>query len=365
MRVMQVITGLGPAGAEKIVLELSSGLKKAGADVKVVSLSPLPEDTSVVDALKKNGVDTEFLGFSRLSFHRIFGLKRLIAGFAPDIVHSHLFHANIASRLAAGGRPLVSTVHIADRRPSRLWQFPLDRLTLSRNTTVTAVSEAARNYYCAKTGIPPEKVSVIHNGVTVPEALSPARQSELRREWGVEGCEKVIGSFGRLNSQKGYDALLNLPPELSKLIPPGRTWGLVILGEGPERKNLESLAARAPKNIIVRLPGFSADASSRASAFDLFVMPSRYEGFGLALAEAMCLGLPCVASNADSLPGLLKNYPNGATADFFSPDTRPAAETIARMAERPKSHPCVIQTVEGMVSEYRALYERLVRRASV
>jgi glycosyltransferase involved in cell wall biosynthesis len=162
---------------------------------------------------------------------------------------------------------------------------------------------------------------------------------------------------GRLDWQKGFDLLLRLLPDLGRDVPDGQRWGLVILGEGIERAALEALALRSPQAIRVVLPGFRKDAAACIGAFDLFVMPSRYEGFGLTLAEAMCHGVPILASPVDSLPELLEGYPNARLADFAADDCA-AIAAMLELVEHAERTPACPFTLDAMVEAYSALYAK-------
>ena len=117
------------------------------------------------------------------------------------------------------------------------------------------------------------------------------------------------------------------------------------------------------RNLVVRLPGFEKDAASYAQAFDAFVMPSRYEGYGLVLAEAISLGLPCVYAPVDSLPELAEGVPNAFPARFDRPDKdAETAEIIANALSMPRSEKRTLCSVGSMAAEYLALYEELGRK---
>jgi len=361
VKIVQLITELRPAGAERIVLELAAGLKRRGHEVAVVSLRPLPSapaESGIVERLRALAIPVRSLGVTRAAPWRAARLRRELRGLAPDVVHAHLFHANLVSRLFRAPRPcrLVNTVHIAERRRGRSWQFWLDRLTLSRCDAQTAVSRAVAAYHSRRLGVAAGRLSVVYNGVPPPPRLRRDEICELRKTWRFEAAVKVIGSVGRLDWQKGYDRLMALLPALSQRIPPGETWGVVILGEGPQRECLEPLAAAAPRNLLVRLPGFRPDAAACIGAFDLFVMPSRYEGFGLTLAEAMAHGVPAVTSLADSLPELLEAYPNGEAVPCDPARPEPFVEACLRGLAR---GPCPGVTpfdLDAMLDGYERVY---------
>ncbi|OGV31290.1 MAG: hypothetical protein A2020_01565 [Lentisphaerae bacterium GWF2_45_14] len=363
MRIMQITTELRPAGAERIVSELARGLKKAGHELMVVSLAPFPDESLILDELRAAMIPMASLGLSAWSIPGIFKLRGLIKGFRPDIVHSHLFHGNLAAKLNSFGRSykFVNTVHIAEKRTGKWWHFMLDRLTNRFSDRITCVSSAVRDFYSKKTSSDKSLIDIIYNGISVPVPLSMDEVSGLRKEWGVEKCSRLIGSAGRLAHQKGYDRLFLALPALSEKIPKGENWAVVIIGEGSERASLEKLLNNVPSNITVKLPGFRSDAARCMGAFDLFVMPSRYEGFGLTLAEAMAHGIPVLASDVDSLPELISDYPQGRAISFASNNAREVAGALSEMVSLPSGAPCIKFSIEKMLEGYSNIYRDLLK----
>lgn len=362
MKILQVITELTPAGAERIVCELSKGLAAKGHTVCVVSLKPLPHNDAILRELKEAEIEVDSLGMGRFSLWKIGNLRKIIKRWKPDIVHSHLIHPNIIARFAKKRSSvpfkLINTVHIAERRPGKWWHFFLDRITYSLCDCQTAVSKAVRDFHSRKIEKSPELMPVIYNGIKTPKILSSQEIKKLRDEWGFDDCSKVLGSVGRLDWQKGYDQFLQLLPEISANIPENEKWGIVILGEGKQRAELERLANSAKfQKFKIILPGFRKDAADCIGAFDLFVMPSRYEGFGLTLVEAMGHGVPVLASNVDSLPELMSYYENGKCVDFS--DKLKVEKGIFDLIDKPVSAPLTRFSIDKMVNEYADLYKEI------
>lgn len=399
MHIIQIITELEPAGAEKILSELSIELKNKRYTVSVVTLQKLPKNTTILEKLKENKIEIYSLNLSKITPWKIFSLKKLLGeiieknNFQNTIVHSHLMHANLAcriSKLMGLKIKLINTIHIAEKRRSKKWLFRLDKLTLKYCDIYTAVSSAARDYHSKMLRIDKKYIKVINNGIIPPNKLDHEKIIRLKKEWNFDNCAKIIGSVGRLNKQKGYDIFFDLLFDISKMIPKNETWGVIILGEGKERRNLEEKISLSvlpaspplsepdrpgdmastrpvgtsqgnlPDNIKVTLPGFRNDAAECAGAFDLFVMPSRYEGFGLVLLEAMSHGIPILASSVDSLPELILAYPNGKCIDFENKQF--AVRSIFEYISKPKISDYKVQhTQENMVSEYIALYNEMIK----
>ena len=368
MKVLFVITGLFPGGAEKIVLEMVRSLLKAGHRAAVVSLQPEPPPGvhTIVGQLEQLGIRPYFLNLSGLGFFRIFRLFRIIRTEAPDIVHSHLMHANLAARMIRLFRPftLVNTIHIAERRSAlkvRLL-FWLDRLSFRLADVCTAVSKAAARFHEQRCGLPAGSVRVIYNGSDPVQPKSPEEIAAMKRQWGLENTNRIIGSVGRLDYQKGYDLFLTSLPGLAQLIPPDQRWGILLIGDGPEREKLEKQAETVKRNfpmLQIVLPGYLPDAAAWLPVLDLFVMPSRYEGFGLTLTEALSFGIPALCSPADSLPELCAWSPeNTLTADFTAPDLTEVYQKALQLPKRPGK---LFHSTAQMTNDYLTLYQEFLQ----
>ena len=393
MKIIQLITELHPAGAEKVLLNLSRELKKGGHDVSVISLQPLPKkNTDIVDDLLEANIPVKSLNVTKFIPWNIFRLVKVLkreivenSDHQPTtnnqqnpyvlqstsniqnpkaVLHSHLIHANLASRLASlflnkntFDYRIINTIHIAEKRKSKWWHFFLDKLTFRLCDVQTAVSEAAQQHHAEKIKVPPEKIPVIYNGIVPPKHLSEEEIKHLRQEWGFKKCSKVVGSVGRLNWQKGYDIFLKVLPKLSKKIPKGETWGIVILGEGSQRPYLKSIIDEINcNNIKIILPGYRKDAADCISAFDLFIMPSRYEGHPLTLLEAMSLGVPIIANDIPTITKVFAPYANGANIKFESAKPAHIVKRINDFIQREKIAPYLPSSIYEMTDEYLKLY---------
>ena len=366
MKIVSLITDLDPAGAERVLTDLVCNLIARGHTCDVLSLMAPPHDDCLVDALQTAGARVAFLNATKLDFFVLpFLVRDALQRLEPEIVHSHMMHANLLARfaLAGSGIPLVNTIHIADRRRTQGFYFMLDRMSVRHATALTAVSKAAARFHSAVCRIPRKRFQVVYNGCDAVEPATPEECRDFRKWCMMEDCTKVIGSVGRLDRQKGYDLLFDRMKALSDRVPEGERWGVVIIGEGPERDDLESrVRAMHYPNLKFALPGYRSDARGLMAAFDAMVVPSRYEGYGLTLTEAMTLGLPVVTSTADSLPELCDLYTDGfaQSIDFNSdPDGIRLAKALSEAVNAGRSKPFVLCSVAHMVDEYEKIYNEL------
>ncbi len=319
-RICQLITELRPAGAERCIYELATRLDPAKFDVQVAAL----RGGAVADRLAAAGVKVTVLGVrGKWDVAKLGTLKRLLRDERIDLLHTHLFHADLAGRLAAraaGVKHLVNTVHVAEAR-WRPWQYAFARWTAGRCDRIIAVSQAVADHHSRRARLPAGRYTVIPNGIDAAayEHDEAARQ-RLRAQWGLAPDALLAAFVGRLDPQKGIDTLLAAAKATAS-----QDLQFVLAGDGPQRPLVEQFIAADPAGRFVRMLGRIDDVRSVLSAADLFVMPSRWEGFGLAAAEAMAACLPVIAT---AVPGLTEVL-DGGNAGLLIPPDDPAALAAA------------------------------------
>lgn len=298
-KLLLVVPSLGAGGAERICVLLAQGLQRLGHQVSVVTIFgsdsdffALPE--GVLRVALDLGSDTSGI-VAKLSHNRrrVAAVRRQICEQRPDAVISFLSTANVLALLASVGLrvPVVVTEHADPRRQPlpRAWRL-LRRACYPRAAALVSVSRGVDEGFC---WLAPQRRAIIANPICWHDIQSAAGDAPA-----ISGPRTVIG-MGRLEGEKGFDLLLaafaRLPEELSD-------WRLTILGEGSQRSALESLAGNLGLGGRVQLPGALRDPFPALKYAGLFVLPSRYEGFGNALVEAMACGLPVVAADCDSGP---------------------------------------------------------------
>jgi glycosyltransferase involved in cell wall biosynthesis len=248
---------------------------------------------------------------SVLQFYaRLPRLIRIARQVAPDVVYSCqqtwdcLAGMYIARDL---NRPQVLHLHckiaVTDAR-NRYQRQAIERLRMCDH--VVAVSEFVRR--CAvDAGTQPSRVTTILSGMEMPSPPTPGTREAVRRELGVPSDAPVVAIVGRLVPTKGqHDTIA----AFARIAGRERTAHLVIVGEGTLRPSLEAEAAQSGFGDRIHFTGRRTDVPQLLAAADVFVHPSRQEGFGLAVLEASAAGLPVVAY-ADG--GILELVANGET----------------------------------------------------
>jgi glycosyltransferase involved in cell wall biosynthesis len=349
MRVVHVHRIRGIGGSERHLLTLLPALAERGVEPLFVGLDdPAWDAADFYGALRVPAV--------RIPAPRDFDpvlLARLVRSLRADVVHTHLVHADVYGGVAAKlrGARLVSTKHNDD--PFRTGSFRFVERSLARAADrIVTITDSLRRFTIERVGIPAAKVETIHYGM-----------DELPAAWGVNPPDavpagaRVLLAVARLTPQKGIDvavrALATLPDDTV----------LVVLGEGPERARLESLARELGVSRRLFLPGRVPDVAAWLRRATVLVHPARWEGFGLGVLEAMLAGLPVVATNVSSLPELVID---GETGLLVQPDDVSAlALGVTRALEQPQLGAAGrlrargTFSIERMAERTAALYARL------
>lgn len=237
----------------------------------------------------------------------VLSLRSALRRLDPDIVHTHLVHADFYGALAAT-TPLVSTKHNDDRFRTGLFRH-VERVLTRRASRVIAITHALARFTIERVGLPAEKVDVIPYGLDGPPP--PWGDNPPTR---VPDGARVVLAVCRLVEQKGIDVAVRALAEIRSLHPAAV---LVVLGEGPQRAALERLAADIGVADAVFLPGRVGDVAEWLRRAEVLLHPVRWEGFGLALLEAMLAARPVVASAVSSVPEIVVD---GETGLLVPPD---------------------------------------------
>jgi glycosyltransferase involved in cell wall biosynthesis len=317
MRVVHVHRMRGIGGSERHVLALLPALTGLGHDVRFVGLDDPGWDAEPF--YRELAVPATRLPCPRdLDPGLIARLRRELRRLDPEIVHTHLVHADLYGALAVARSraALVSTKHNDDRFRTGPFRF-VERAATSRAARVIAITDALRRFSVEQVGLPVKKVEVVHYGLdALPEPWGVGTDLELPPN------ARVLLCVARLVPQKGVDVAAAALPRIRERHPDAV---LVVLGEGPERTRLGAEG--------LYLPGRVGDVAAWYDRAELLVHPVRWEGFGLALLEAMLAAKPVVATRVSSVPEIVLDGETGLLVRAEDPAA--LADAVTALLDNP------------------------------
>lgn len=219
------------------------------------------------------------------------------------IVHSQTHHAHVFATKAAGLIGIPSVVHqqkTMEKLPPR--RARIFRACLRRASGVVALSERTARDLCASFDLPAEKVSVVPNGIERSVFYPCEDRVSLRRELGLPANTLLAGTVGRLHKHKSHETTIEAVALARKQ---GVDIVALLVGEGAQRNELESLARRHGVADAVIFAGARRPVAPWIQSMDLFVLPSIWEGQPLALLQAVACGIPVLASNIEGNTAVL------------------------------------------------------------
>lgn len=330
LRVLWLIKGLGPGGAERLLVSQATASDPGKFRYEAAYL--LPWKRHLVAELDAAGVRTHCLDArGNLDLRWAWRLRRLLARGHYDVLHAHSpYPASVARLLARTlrSRPaLVYTEHNQWPRHLALTRFA-NRTTMGLSDARIAVSAAVRESMSA--GVR-ERVEVVVHGIDVAAVTSHRDEREaMRAQLGVGPHEVLAGTVANLRAAKAYPDLL---AAARRVIDSGLPVRFVAVGQGPLERQLQGLARRLGLGDGFRFLGYREDALSVISALDLFVLSSVNEGLPIALLEALALGVPVVATRVGGIPEVVTD---GAEGLLVGPGrVEGLADAICRLASDP------------------------------
>lgn len=352
---------LHTGGVERVAVDLCQGFVDHNYSVDLVLadasgdlLTELPDEVNIID-----------LGADRV-LQSILPLRRYISSREPKILYSMMTGPNLIS--IAAGQSVQSQTKIIISEHNMMFKTNnsvKDQMIAFATWScyplanhVVAVSEGVSESVYNRTRLSKDKISTIYNPVQV-ELIKKKGAEPINHNWFNNDDIDVVLSGGRHESQKGFDTLLESFRILSE-----DNHRLVIFGTGSETKKLELFAEELGISDRVLFTGFVENPYQYMSAADVFVLSSRYEGFGLVLVEAMACGCPVVSTNCNSGPSeILKNGKYGLLVPVG--DTKSLAQAIEYALKNPLDSDILIQRAfdfseKNIIDNYNMLFNRIL-----
>jgi glycosyltransferase involved in cell wall biosynthesis len=363
---MHVSSSLQHGGIEKLIYNFADRLdsKKyhvsaCALDVDGVYGDEIRRVGGQVSVLrKKPGIDPKLWP----KLYRLFKKEKV------DLVHTHnfspLFYAAIPARLA-GVKALVHTEHARTDFPDLKKRMVAERWLSYFANRFTAVSPQVKRDLIEHEKISPEKIQMIWNGIETVLPCVGRPPEHVRRDLNIAATVPIVGVCCRLKPQKGIHYLLEAAPAILQVHPETI---FLIVGDGDLRPSLQGLAGTlgVEKNVV--FAGFRSDVYDFLATFDVYVLPSLYEGTPLGLLEAMLFSRSVVATDVGSNAEIVQNDVSGKLVEPKRPDqlsnaissllsNRKAREDMGRIA---KDKVLGLFSLDRMIREYELLYESVL-----
>ncbi len=297
--ILHVITSLNIGGTERSLLDHLRYLKK--------------DYNFVVCYLKDRGPVADEIEQLAIPVFQVQGFRDLVAFIRQhpmDIVHTHLYRANIIGRLAAhaaGVKVIISSQRSIDdwKNPWHVW---LDRWTARYAATVIANSQYTRDLLAMREKIPAKKIKVIHNGIGLLREFTDKELAGFKKKHNLQEQDILVGSVSRFHQEKGVQFIPAIVQAVTRLKPQVK---FILVGDGPEKKKITTVIDRLKLTEYVRFTGFELDAIRITSLFNVFFLASLEESFPQALLEALSAGVPAVCTDVGGVKELITPRESG------------------------------------------------------
>lgn len=302
-RVLHITYDMGIGGTEQVINQLVRGMDKIEVEHRICCIEG--SVGAIGQALQQQGFAIDILsrqpGFD---WALIKGIRKLIKAHRIDIVHCHQYTPWVYGWFAALGTKarVIFTEHgrfYPDRYRYKAWL--LNKLMAATTYKITAISKATATALERYEFISADKIEVVYNGI---EPLVSAKDGieKARQELGIQPEQQIIGTVARLDPIKNQTLLIKAFAQLTTEFP---DLVLLIVGDGPERHDLEKLADSVGLKNNVIFAGFKSPPTDYMALMELFLLPSLSEGTSMTLLEAMSLGIPCLVSGVGGNPEVI------------------------------------------------------------
>lgn len=366
MHILQLVHSMDAGGLERVVQQLAIGLQKAGHKT---SLACLDHTGVMADGCRFDTVWTGHIkrGALPVDLSCLWRLRKFVRSQEIDIIHSHnpqpLIYGTLIHLLT--GVPAVHTVHGRGKAedPKQQRKAFIRRNCARFIKKMVAISDDVHTKLRKVDRIPAEKLTTILNGVEIPSAKTAVEQQEKRKTLGLPENAFIIGSVGRICSEKNYVLLVEAFARVRRDLPNAH---LVIVGDGSETPSIAATVKRLDLENAVTLPGMQSDVDTWLRAIDIFSLSSTTEGTAMALLEAGAIGIPAVVTDVGGNPEVVLHDKTGlvvppgnaeALADAFlqlaqNCELRKSMGVAAR--EHVKDH----YSTDSMVEKYLSVYKK-------
>ena len=299
-----------------------------------VSLISLRKKDLSEDTLEQFGIDVTYLARHKFDPATYTALLKVLEAKKTDVLHMHGYGATTFGRLCAWRMGIPAILHEHANHGDTPWfQKMADRVLAPHTDLAIAVSESTAEFTIRARLMPAERTKVVYLGAPLDEfarARSAGEIAAARTAMGIAAGTVAVGTITRLMSAKGNRYLIEAAPAIFERVSNAR---IFIVGEGELQNALEEQARALGLGDRIVFTGFTRDVAAALSAFDVVVFPSLWEGTPLTMFEALAMGKPIVATDADGLVDVLTDRRDAIVVP--KADAARLAEAVCRLIERP------------------------------
>ena len=320
MKILSIIEATTVTGPAKNLLNFCRLMQtpefavdgKPLVEVSIVTFHRGASPNAFVAAAREIGVTVDVIN-ERFPFDRLIinQLREIVARRQPDVIQTHMIKSHFLVKLAGLHKenPWIAYHHGYTSTDAKMLVYnQLNRWSLPSADRMITVCDAFAKQL-ARAGVRRERISVCHNSVKPPRAVSTDEQQTLRAKFQIAHDERLIVSVGRLSREKGHSDLVNAIA-LMREMDPALKFKLLLVGDGPERENLQTTVRDLRLNEEVIFAGHVIDVAPFYSIADVLALPSHSEGSPNVLLEAMAAGLPIVATAVGGVPEIATSGEN-------------------------------------------------------
>jgi len=327
VNIVLIVEDLKLGGMERVIENISL---HSDTEKFVMSVLCLSRGGDIAEKLISAGRDIEILGIQ--GYHNPLNVARLVKWLRKkqvDIVHTHGYPAGVIGRVAAviAGVPCIfHHVHSTYLELNRRHHY-IEKVLSRFSRRIICCSEAVKSFVLEKEDIEGDKLSVIYNGVSNSDSIADRDIAALRNTLGFPEDTMIVGCVASLTAHKGHRYLLEAFRETENA-------ALLIIGDGPGRKELERLSLELGITNRVVFTGHKIDVSPYIRLMDIAVLPSsEREGLGISMIEAMALSKPVIATSVGGLTEVVEDGKTGILVEAKS--SKAIASALNKLSSAP------------------------------
>ncbi len=381
IHVGMVLTTLGHGGVPEVVYQLMRGLPTDRFCAHLCVLKREVDASNVcperAERFSAAGLDVSFAHDSSRKIETVASVADWIADRGIALLHTHSNRPNVVGRMAGAlfrSQGLAVVAHYHNQYDDKWERDPamlsLERRLVASTDAMIAVSESVRRHVADNIGVDEQRIDVIPNGVDA-SAFTGVDRSDARRALLLDATRPVVGLIGRITEQKGQEDFVEAALAIA-VERPETLFVMVGFAEDAElQQRLRQKIAVFGLSDRIRFLGNRDDMASVYAALDLVVAPSRWEGFGLMLIEAMAAGRPIVATRVGAIPEIVRD---GRTGVLVEPrDAQALARAITGMLDDPQRRIAMgeagrLESIRygwsSATAQTAAVYERALQRSA-